>query len=1006
MMMQKHRDLTLARLKQFRETLARDLYRDTASVRLAARAVDGRPPYAEAIAGDFEAIEVGHRFGPAWSTHWVRVDYLIPPAWAGSEVHLLWRCAAEGCAWVDGRPRQGLNEDPHTTLPLTRDAEGGETGSLYIEVACNGLMGVEENGPALRSSLGLLEEAVCGLFERARWDLLWDVTVVSELAAEAPASDPRGAAALHTANEIANRYEPNDPDSWHACREVAKSFLATRPGEGRHRITAIGHAHIDTAWLWPPAETRRKCCRSFSTALSLMREYPDYRLVCSQARQWLWMKEQYPDLYRDMREAAARGQFLPVGGTWVEPDCNLPSGESLVRQFLYGQRFFQRETGTRSEIFWNPDVFGYSGQLPQIMAGAGIRYFLTQKISWNQFNSFPHHSFLWEGIDGTRILTHFPPADTYNGDASVREILYSERNFKDHAGSRDSLYLFGIGDGGGGPSREMLEQIRRMKNVDGLPPVEIADPQRFFDRLAGDADRLQTWVGELYLELHRGTYTTHARTKRSNRLCERMLHDLELLEAVAPPPGADRGAEALWREVLLNQFHDILPGSSIAAVYEDAAGRYEAVWAEGGARLDAALTALAGKPGPRILAVNTRGFPRREVVELPPGVSGVRQVGSGGERLGIVSAPSLGYSAGPAEHDGPEEVSARREGDRFLLENSRLRAAFSADGLLVSLWDKAAHRDVLPPGETANQLVLYDDRPVNWDAWDIDAFHEETKRPPAKACEAGVEESGPLRACLRFEFALGTASRMSQRVRLTALSRRLDFICDVDWQEAHTLLRAECPVGIRAMEAAYEIQFGHIRRPTHANTSWDMARFEVCAQRWADLSEHGYGVALLNDCKYGYAIRGNRLRLSLLRSPKSPDPNADMGPHHFTYALLPHEGTPQDGGVLREAAALNHPLHLAPTAAGEAEVSWFAVDSPGIVIDTVKRAEDSGDLVVRLYEAHGGHAEARLTSSLPVAGVRECSLLEDDGEELTWTGGGVDLSFRPFQIRSLKLART
>lgn len=988
--MLKHRDLTLARLDQFAGRLRDQLHPRRAPVSLAAFAAPDRIGFAEARQGAYRPIQPGHVFGPNWSTHWVRVDLTIPGDWQGREVHLLWDSGGEAAVWQDGRVLQGLTTGHRTEFPLTRTAIGGEQRTYYIEVACNNLFGITGEA-AVSSGQYPLRRAELGVFDRAAWDLLGDLTLVAELARALPADSPRAGQALAAANALVNACQLDDPATWPTARQTAAEFLAARNGDGQHRLSAIGHAHIDTAWLWPLAETKRKCYRTFASAVSYMEDYPEYRFACSQAQQWAWIKETQPELYRRMLARVAAGQLIPVGGTWIEPDCNLPSGESLIRQFLYGQRFFEKELGRLCGEFWNPDVFGYSGQLPQIMRGVGLRYFLTQKLSWSQFNKIPHHTFWWEGIDGSRVLTHFPPADTYNGTCAVEEIRNNVRNYRDHDRSRESYYLFGYGDGGGGPTREMLERLRRVQDLDGLPLVTQRSASEFFQRLERDGRDLPVWVGELYLELHRGTYTTQGRNKRFNRHCEGLLHTVEWLWAVLNRqqyPAAS--LESLWKRVLLNQFHDIIPGSSITEVYQDSTAQYQQVIREATALQDRALVPLAVQPGPRVLVVNPLSQPRTEVVDVEG-------------RPAVVSAPALGCAIVEPVTTVQRPVTVREQPATVTLENAFLRAVFGRDGRLVSLYDKEAGRETVPPGEPGNQLVLYDDNPVNWDAWDVDIFHLEKSRPVPPATSVEIVETGPLRATVSFAFALSGRSRLQQRVQLTALSRRLDFRCDADWQEAHQFLKVEFPWAVRAAHATYEIQFGHLHRPTHFNTSWDLARFEVCAQRWADLAEPDYGVALLNDCKYGHATHGHTMRLSLLRSPKSPDPQADMGAHQFTYAVLPHRGTLQQAGVIDEAARLNTPLLVRPTNRPVTEVSWFQVDSPAVVIDTVKRAEDSDALVLRLYEAHGTRRTVRVTSPLPVQTAAVCDLLERHDQPAAWTAGGLALDFTPFQIRTLKL---
>jgi alpha-mannosidase len=695
-----------------------------------------------------------------------------------------------------------------------------------------------------------------------------------------------------------------------------------------------------------------------------MDEYPEHRFACSQAVHYDWIKEQRPELWRRIREKVDAGQFVPVGGSWVEPDCNLPSGEALLRQFLYGQRFFERELGRRCREFWSPDAFGYNGQLPQLLNHVGITRFLTQKLSWNRFNRPEEHTFIWEGVDGSRVLGHFPPADTYSSDATVPDLLRNVREYKDHDSSRTSLLVFGYGDGGGGPTRAMLETLRRAKDLQGLPRTRVTSSEEFFDALEAEPGERPVIEGELYFEYHRGVYTTQARTKRLNRRAEQALHDAEFLSVLRggeyPRPELDR----LWQLLLLNQFHDILPGSSIRLVHEQSERELGEVVA-------GAEALIGGGETP----VNTTGFARREVAEGPDG--------------GLLFVEAEPYAAATAAPAGDE---VRLEG--LTLENAHLRAELSPEGTLLSLVDKDTGREALAaPG---NRLELYEDRPVQFDAWDVDPAHLRTRRD-APAFESGeVVTDSPLRAEISFE-----RPGFRQVVRLDAGSRKLEFHTTVDWRERHTMLKVCFPLAVRAPTATYEMPFGYAERPTHFSTSFDRARYEVPGHRFADLSEHGFGAAVLTDSKYGYSCHGNELRISLLRSPTSPDPEADQGEHEFAYALMPHAGGWREAGVLAEAHRFNAPLRLVEAAPAE---SLASVDDPNLVLDTVKRAEDSEAIVLRIYEAHGARGTARLRLGFPVTAARLANGLEEDGDPLELDDGEIVLRYRPHELLTVKLS--
>jgi alpha-mannosidase len=676
-----------------------------------------------------------------------------------------------------------------------------------------------------------------------------------------------------------------------------------------------------------------------------------------------------------VRAAVERGQFVPVGGSWVEPDCNLVAGESLLRQFLHGQRWFGRAFGIRCREFWSPDAFGYPGQLPQLMREAGLTRFLTQKLSWNRFNKPEHHTFTWQGIDGSEVLGHFPPADTYSSEATVPELRSAARKYKDHDSSRTSLLLFGHGDGGGGPTRAMLESLRRARDLQGVPRTSQRTSDAFFDALEAEPGPRPVVVGELYFEYHRGTYTSQARTKLGNRRAEAALHDAEFLVALVGDGEVPRAElDGLWKLLLLQQFHDILPGSSIRLVHEEA----ERDLAEVIAGAEAISRGVLGEPGP--VAVNTIGFVRREVADVP------------GHGLLLVEAPGYGFG-------GPVEAADEVRLDGLVLENAQLRATLAEDGTLLSLVERASGRETLAaPG---NRLELYDDLPVAFDAWDIDPAHLETRRDAQPATAHRVVTDTQLRAELEFSRALGAGSTLTQTVRLDAESRRLEFRTSVDWRERHTLLKVCFPLAVRAPNATYETAFGYAERPTHYSTSFDRARYEVPGHRWADLSEHGFGVALLTDSKYGYSCFGNELRVSLLRSPTSPDPDADQGAHELAYALVPHVGGWREAGIVAEGARFNAPLRWSACVSETQGRSLASVDDPNLVLDTIKPAEDSDAVVLRLYEAHGARGTARVRLDRPFAKAALANALEEEREPLELDGAEIVLPYRPHQVATV-----
>src|SRR5438034_3616700 len=969
-----------------RDQLLAATQRLSAPLELSAFLVRGEPvAFAEASRGRYAPFHVGESWGPPWSTTWFHIGGRVPSEWSGQNVVAVFDIGFEGrhtgftceaLAWRDGRPWRGVDPN-HRWLPITSpDVD------FYLEAAA--IPTAVVSGPADAPSMIALRESAAKAFvfrqaelrvqDPAARKMARDFKALYDLAGALPDGDRRSEIL-----KALDRFAKNDD-----AGELEAAL--SRPSTSPHAITAVGHAHIDTAWLWPLRETHRKCARTFSTALALMDEYPDYRFACSQPAQYAWMKESYPDVFQRIRQKVTAGQWEPVGSMWVEADCNLPSGEALVRQFLHGKRFFMQEFGVDTRELWLPDVFAYPASLPQLIAESGGEYFLTQKLSWNDTNKPAHHTFMWEGIDGTFIFTHFPPADTYNGDFSAGEIVHSAADFKDQDRSSRSLYLYGWGDGGGGPEPDMIESAHRLQNLDAAPHVELGRAAEFFARAKKEARDLTTWVGELYFELHRGTYTSQARTKKLNRRAEQALREAEIWSVAA---GADYPAgilEAAWKRLLINQFHDIRPGSSIDWVYEDAERELEAVVETAGGVITSAQSAVAGV-GDNLVVFNPNSHARREVVEV-----------DGHPRW--IDAPSCGWRSvddPAAPQVEPVSISGR------VMQNGLLRVTWDEDGLLTSIYDKEAGREVLTAGARGNLLQLHEDNPKNWDAWDVDADYRLHAVDITALATAKVEAEGPLRAAVRFVREFG-ASKLEQRMVLDAGSRVLRFETEVDWHETHKFLKVAFPVAVHSPRATYEIQFGHVERSTHTNTSWDQARFEVCAHRWADLGEAGYGVALLNDCKYGYDILGSVMRLSLLRAPTHPDPAADRGKHRFTYALMPHPGDFREAGVIAAAEDLNTPLRMVrgQLTTGERR-SLIQVDSPQVVGEAIKRAEDSAEVIVRLYEAWGGRCRARVRTSLPASRAYLCDLMERNRDEIPIHAGELEVELAPFKILTLKL---
>ncbi len=810
-------------------------------------------------------------------------------------------------------------------------------------------------------------------------------------------------------------------------------------------IVATGHAHIDVAWLWPLAQTRQKASRTFHTVQRLMEQFPDYHFTQSQPQLYEFVRQDYPALFEQIQQRVAQGRWEAIGGMWVEADCNISGPESLARQFLLGRSFYAEHfgAGVASHVLWLPDVFGYSWAIPQLMQEANIPYFFTIKLSWNQYNRIPYDSFWWQGLDGTRVLTHFSPTPpegsnalgtTYNGLANPYEILHSweHTNQKDTIGHDERtlpmLTAFGYGDGGGGPTREMLENLRIMQEFPALPRVRQASVQEFFQDLEQTAgDTLPTWNGELYFELHRGTYTSQSRNKRANRKSEFALHDAEFLAVQASLldhdylyPFAD--LQTAWQLVCLNQFHDIIPGSSIHEVYVDSQRDYRRIAQIASAVREQALAVITVHSAGDLLLVNTTSSAREDLAFWSQPLAARQQLrdrGTGeivpvqrsdtGTWIAAGSLPQTSTSMFDLVEADDTEITTALEVTPRKLENRFVRVELNEDGDITSIYDKLTAREVLPAGKVANQFQAFEDRPINWDAWDIDIFYDDKQWLAEPAHSITVKEQGPLRAEIEIRRRV-LSSEYTQNIALSFNSARVDITTNIDWRERHILLKAAFPVEILSPVATYEIQWGNVQRPIHRNTSWDWARFETCAQKWVDLSEGDYGVSLLNDCKYGYDIHDNVIRISLLRSPTMPDPEADQGQHTFTYSVLPHQGGWGEK-TIHAAYQLNDPIVVAPivqksqrtATATRALPPLFSLDVPNIIIETVKQAEDNNGIIVRLYECQRRRGKVTLTTGFDVKQAWRVNILEEPKHELVCEARQVTFSVHPYEIVTLRV---
>jgi alpha-mannosidase len=984
--------IALTEITGMLEKIEQSIYQPLGDLTISAWTSAEPLPYKDREKGSPRTFTKGDKWGGLFDCAWFRFQGTVPPVAADHEVVLLLDLSGELLV-VDekGNPQQGL-----TTAASWYDFSLGKPGKrvyyprkklvpgdaidVWADAGNNDLFGMLQNN-------GTVQEACVAAFHADRHGLFYDYWVLHDLMEHLPATSARYQKiffALWNAKQALNSFSQGDVAK---ARKHLRKELEKRNGDVSLRFRAIGHAHLDLAWLWPIRESYRKGARTFSHVLTMMERYPGFRFAASQAQLYQWMKDLYPDLYARVKQEIADGRWDAITASWVEFDTNVPWGEALVRQLLYGKLFARKEFGLEVDACLLPDSFGYTGALPQLLKKAGVEYLITTKMSWDRYNTYPHHTFFWEGIDGSKVLVHLPPEGTYNSPASPRVVKYAENEYLDKAVSDDALIIFGIGDGGGGPGVEHIERVLRERNLEGLAPVTMETIRQFVHRLDGARDWYHTWTGELYLACHQGTYTTQGRNKRHNRLMEMALRSLEfaatcssVLQGSAYPSAS---LERIWKEMLLYQFHDILPGSSITRVYRETDVRYPA--------LEAEVAGLSGKAEQEVFdhvdtsripapfgVVNTLSWERTEWLKTPDGTWVQATVGP------------LGYAVADSRATTPMQT------------NAIFDLSFNDDGSLRSVYDRECRREVIASGQAANQLIVYDDRGDAWDyGWDYE--YREVGRFALTSSATSVD--GP-RTVITQHYTFG-ASALYQRIIVTAGSRRIDFETHVNWQETGKMLRAVFPLNVQSHEVACEIQFGHIMRPTHRSSAREQGLYEIPAQKWIDLSQRNYGVAILKDCKYGHRAHGNVIDINLLRSPVYPDPVTDKGEHTFTYALYPHAGDHVTGGVIRASYEMNYPLRAIPTTSHAGSLapafSLATVDAVNVIVESVKRAEDGNGMVVRLYEAHGIDVQAAIVFGAPVTKVSTTNLLEDDIEAVTVKDGRVVVPFKPFEIVTLRV---
>jgi alpha-mannosidase len=1035
--MLKHTDLTRRRIAAFISSeLQPRIYADRQPLKIE---INENPCESqdEAEKGPWKEVHAGYEYGPAYTIFWFRLSGPVPESFSGRYISLVADLGGERTVWKDGSPWRGIDVEHSDCGRLEGKlvsgtgelTNGRENVQIYVQVYTRNSETTVYGKEAPRSALTeKVEKAELVTVDTEIKDLYYDAEFAANLLDAIEATDPAYQTILRALNDVANTFSPSQRESIGRCRKIIRDGLGSLNGELKHQIVPVGHAHLDTAWLWPIHITKKKMAHTTATQLGYIEAYPEYVFVHSQASQYEWLENEYPTLFNRVKEAIGKGQWEPIGSMWVEADCNLTGAESLIRQFLYGKRYFREKLKIETRDMWLPDVFGYSAALPQILAKFNIDYFLTQKISWNQFNKFPHHTFWWQGIDGTRVWTHFPPADTYNANCEPKEVLQSVKNYKDHARCDMSLYVFGFGDGGGGPTEKHLEFLRRGRMAPDYPDVAAGKRALdFFREAKARSKDLMTWSGELYLELHRGTYTSQAANKKGNRVSEFLLRDAEWLSSFAPGFPAEYPSaelEAAWKLVLLNQFHDIIPGSSVREVYEDSAKDYLAIAETGERIIQKALVAIgsafdtSAHTRPVAFFHNASMVSQAEIPWTEEAVPNslvtaeeslpVQLIEEFGERKLIFATPTsaLGTVAVGDLSDATPSAKPRLKSSGRRIENGELSVRFDPNGNITSIQSLEDGTEFIENGRLGNLFQLFEDKPNFWSAWDIDAFSLEAPQDLVKSESFEIVERGPVRVAAELVKRIG-ASTIRQRISLGP-TPGIRFDTEVDWHEEDKMLKVAFPVNVNANRATYEIQFGNVERPTHMNTSWDMARFEVCAHKWVDLSEGEQGVALLNDCKYGHDIHRNVMRLTLLRSPKAPDPLCDMGRHRFTYALVPHFLPYNYAGVVAAAYALNAPARHAflPVSPGESGTlpAFISCENRNIVVETVKKAEDSDDLILRLYECHNSRGKSELVCAREPKRAVLCDLEENEILDLDIVDGMIPFEFKPFEIITIRLS--
>lgn len=985
----------------------------------------------EAKKQSFVATPVGTQWGKKWEYGWFRGNVTLPAEAQGQRVVIDLGVSpgneSESLVFVNGK-MAGSKNWAHPVLTLTRSANADEKFEIYVETyawhggtpcstgpVTSGREWYPEPSPAQK----IIDPTKIGIWDDEAFGLYYDVETLFNLREQLDDDNLRRTkidAGLRDFSLIADfEISPEKmAESFSLARKRLKPLLDCINGPTAPQFFTFGHAHLDVCWLWPLDETKRKIARTMSTQLALAKEYPEYRYLQSQAQLHQIIKDHYPELFKDLKKAVKNGSVIAEGGMWVEADTNITSGESLIRQFIHGKRFFKEEYGVDNKVLWLPDVFGYCGALPQIMAGCKIPYFSTCKLFWtyNGAVKFPHNAFWWEGIDGTRTLS-FLYTD-YNSHTAPSDVLQRWKERPDKESLETFMMPFGHGDGGGGPTRGHLEYLRREKDLEGLPRCSMSGPVEFFEDLQHRGVPDRHYVGELYFQAHRGTYTSQAKIKRGNRKSELGLREAEawtcaaamLTQKNVPYAEFDR----LWKMTLLNQFHDILPGSSITRVCEEAQKLHtEVILTAASIAKDAAM-ALTKPEKDSVVAFNSLSWERTGLVELPKEfVGAIENNGSSlavqiieGKPHALATLPSCGWASfkeSPAKKTSGSNIFAKTDS----IENEYLRLELNDLGEITGIFDKEAKREI--SAGSCNSFKMYQDIPAHYDAWDLDSIYKEKPVALNEKAQISVIADGPLVAIVRIKRVINESS-YTQDIIMCSNSRRVDFKTTVDWKETHKLLKVAFPVAIHANEAVHEIQFGHIKRPNNYSNLFDTYRFEVSNHKWTLLAEENRGFAVLNDCKYGVNVLGNSINLTLLKSATAPDPVADKGMQEFTYSIYPYNSSFADSGVVRAAYELNCPIFALSGRMVEKDYSMMSVSADNIIIETIKPAEkDPQDMVIRVYESKRMATRCDLKINLPFSKAVQSNMLEEEEQLLAVKNGTIALEFRPFEIKTIKIFR-